>query len=40
MKRENTADNKNIREIIVNKKMKIEMKEIKIALVFNEVAER
>jgi hypothetical protein len=40
MKRENTANNKNIKEIIVNKKMKIEMEKIKAASAFNEAAER
>jgi hypothetical protein len=38
MKRENTANNKNIRKIIV--KMKIEMEKIKAASAPNEAAER
>jgi hypothetical protein len=40
MKRENTADNKNIRKAIVNKKMKIEMKEIRAASTSNKAIER
>jgi hypothetical protein len=40
MKRENTADNKNIRKIIVDKEIKIEIKKIKAASAFNKIIKR
>jgi hypothetical protein len=40
MKRKNTADNRNIKKIIVDKEMKIEIEEIKVASASNKAAER